>query len=64
MPFFTCAAVGVVLRAAMIARPAARVTVLCGHTHGAGAVDVLPNLRVVTGGADYGAPALQDVLVL
>ena len=64
LPFFTCAAVGEVLRAAMIARPDARVTVLCGHTHGAGAVDVLPNLRVVTGGADYGAPALQDVLVL
>jgi hypothetical protein len=48
----------------MIAHPDARMTVLCGHTHGAGVVDVLPNLRVVTGGADYGAPALQDVLAL
>jgi len=64
LPFFTCAAVGEVLRAAMSAHPDARMTVLCGHTHGAGVVDVLPNLRVITGGADYGAPALQELLAL
>ncbi len=64
LPFFTCAAVGEVLRAAMIAHPDACMTVLCGHTHGAGVVDVLPNLRVITGGADYGAPALQALLAL
>lgn len=64
LPFFTCAAVGEVLRGAMQARPDARMTVLCGHTHGAGVADVLPNLRVRTGGAAYGAPALQGVLEL
>jgi Icc protein len=38
--------------------------VVCGHTHGGGAVDVLPNLRVLTGAADYGFPAAQAPLVL
>ncbi len=39
-----------------------KLTVLCGHTHGAGMVQMLPNLRVYTGGARYGMPALQDVI--
>jgi predicted MPP superfamily phosphohydrolase len=38
-----------------------KVTVLCGHTHGAGFAQVLPNLEVWTGGVQYGAPALQRV---
>ena len=64
LPFFTCAAVGELLRTTMATHPSAHMTVLCGHTHGAGTADLLPNLRVRTGGADYGAPAIQDVLVL
>lgn len=62
LPFFTCAAAGDALRAAMLAHPAARMTVLCGHTHSSGTADILPNLRVLTGAARYGAPALQQVL--
>jgi hypothetical protein len=27
--------------------------VLCGHTHGSGELEVLPNLRVLTGGSKY-----------
>jgi len=42
--------------------PRAELLVLCGHTHGAGAVQVAPNLRVLTGGAEYGAPAPQPLL--
>lgn len=60
LPFFACKAVGDALRAAMEPRPDRRMTVLCGHTHDASAVDVLPNLRVLTGAAEYGAPALQE----
>jgi hypothetical protein len=37
-------------------------TVLCGHTHSSGEAQILPNLRVLTGGAVYGKPALQRVL--
>lgn len=62
LPFFTCAAAGDALVAAMRAHPAARMTVLCGHTHSGGEAEILPNLRVVTGAAKYGSPAVQRVI--
>jgi 3',5'-cyclic-AMP phosphodiesterase len=62
LPHFTCKAVGDVLKEAMAGRPDRRMTVLCGHTHGSGEAEILPNLRVVTGGAVYGRPELQRVL--
>ena len=37
-------------------------TVLCGHTHGSGEAQILPNLRVLTGGAVCGKPWVQRVL--
>ncbi len=65
LPHFACKAVGDVLREVMEARPDKDLTVLCGHTHGEGYVEVLPNLRVRTGGSVYGKPMLQpDVVVL
>lgn len=63
-PFFTCKAVGDVLRGAMRARPDRRLTVLCGHTHHAGRAQILPNLDIITGRAEYGAPELQPLLEL
>lgn len=36
-------------------------TVLCGHTHGAGETQVMPNLLAITGGAEYGRPKVQRV---
>lgn len=64
LPHFTCKAVGDVLREAMEARPDRDLTVLCGHTHGEGYVELLPNLRVRTGGAVYGKPMLQPDVVI
>lgn len=61
LPYFTCAAVGDVLRDAMAARPAARMTVYCGHTHSSGEAQILPNLRVITGAARYGHPSVQTI---
>jgi 3',5'-cyclic AMP phosphodiesterase CpdA len=63
LPYFTCAAVGDVLRELMTARPDARMTVYCGHTHSGGAAELLPNLNVVTGAAQYGAPTVQTIEV-
>jgi 3',5'-cyclic-AMP phosphodiesterase len=62
LPHFTCKAVGDALLEAMSAAPDRRMTVLCGHTHSAGDVSVLPNLRALTGGASYGQPAIQQLL--
>lgn len=62
LPHFTCKALGDVLAKAMAAHPDRQMTVLCGHTHGAGEAWILPNLRVLTGGAVYGQPVIQQVL--
>jgi Icc protein len=53
-PHFTAVAVGEVIRQAAIEHPAVQFTVLCGHTHHAGQVSIMPNLNVLTGDADYG----------
>lgn len=62
LPFFSCKAVGEVLREAMIVNPNRAMTVLCGHTHGSGEAQLLPNLQVFTGGTAYGNPRIQQVL--
>jgi predicted phosphohydrolase len=64
LPFFCCKAAGDVLTEQMSKHPESTLTVLCGHTHGEGEVQILPNLRVVTGGARYQHPQIQAVLEL
>lgn len=61
LPFMTCKAVGTVLIEAMQQHPDRRMTVLCGHTHGKGFCQLLPNLEAHTGGAKYGRPKIQRV---
>ena len=61
LPFFACKAVGDVLLDFMRRHPAHRMTVLCGHTHGSGISEILPNLITITGPAEYGNPAIQDI---
>ena len=58
----TCSVAGEVLVEVMDAHPGRRLTVLCGHTHSPGRVQIRPNLLVRTGGARYGHPAIQDIL--
>ncbi|MEO5955549.1 MAG: metallophosphoesterase [Nitrospiraceae bacterium] len=62
LPFFACQAVGEVLREMMAQRLDRRLTVYCGHTHNAGTAQILPNLQVVTGEAEYGAPLVNGVI--
>jgi 3',5'-cyclic-AMP phosphodiesterase len=61
MPHFTCAVAGEVILECMAERPDKRLTVLCGHTHGGGETRPLANLHVITGGAEYGKPAISRV---
>mgnify|MGYP002064648301 CR=1 FL=1 len=63
-PGFTCRAMGEELLAAAAQNPDTMFTVLCGHTHGEGEVAVLPNLTVLTGGAEYRQPEVQRVFDL
>jgi Icc protein len=61
LPHFTCAATGDAILDAADAFPEKQFTVCCGHTHGAGEVHMRPNLHVITGGAVYGAPAINQI---
>jgi len=63
LPYFTCKAMGDVLLAEAARRTDRRITVLCGHTHSGGECRPLPNLRVVTGAAEYGHPVIQRPLL-
>lgn len=64
LPFFACQAIGDVLRKQMTQHPHCRLTVYCGHTHHASDVQILSNLRVVTGGAEYGKPQIAGIIML
>ncbi|HEU4407853.1 MAG TPA: metallophosphoesterase [Polyangiaceae bacterium] len=62
LPWFTCVSLGRVLRGRLAAERRCEATVLCGHTHGAGFAQILPNLRAYTGGAEYGAPRVAGLV--
>jgi predicted phosphohydrolase len=64
LPYFACQAVGDVLLNVSEERPDCHITVLCGHTHHSGTVHMKPNLRIITGSAEYGLPCIQDVFEL
>ena len=64
LPHFTCQAVGEALLRIMRDHPERRLTVLCGHTHSPGETQPLENLRILTGGAEYGLPEIQRVFEL
>lgn len=59
LPFYSCKAVGDVLIDLMSSHPDRRLTVLCGHSHGRGRAQLLPNLQALTAAAEYGAPAVE-----
>jgi 3',5'-cyclic AMP phosphodiesterase CpdA len=61
LPYFASKIVGDVLTSVMEANPNCHLRVFCGHTHGGGTTDILPNLKVYTGGAEYGNPRVQMV---
>jgi len=62
LPFFACQAVGDVLRDVMEKRPEQQLDVYCGHTHHSGTAQILPNLRVFTGEAEYGDPRINRIV--
>jgi hypothetical protein len=65
LPGFTCKAIGDRLLVEADKRPATTFSVLCGHVHSSGEVQMRPNLEVYTGFGDYrtfrlGSVALSD----
>ncbi len=64
LPHFASQAVGDALLKVMRDYRKKTVTVLCGHTHGRGEVQMLDNLLVRVGGAEYSHPEVQRVFEL
>ncbi|PJF21096.1 MAG: phosphoesterase [Phototrophicales bacterium] len=64
LPHFTCKAAGDALLDVADAYPHVTFTVLCGHVHSSGEVQMRPNLRVLTGGAEYEQPEVQRIFDL
>ena len=61
LPGFTCKAIGDLLISVAESNPETSYTVLCGHTHGFGQSQILPNLVVHTGFGDYGSLSFGSV---
>jgi predicted phosphohydrolase len=64
LPHFSCKAVGEVLLDIMAQYPERQLTVLCGHTHSRGSVQIRDNLLVISAKAEYGVPYIQQVFEL
>lgn len=64
LPHFSSKASGDAILEALEGCPRSETLVLCGHTHGEGELQVRPGLRVITGGAVYGRPAVQGMFEL
>lgn len=64
LPFFSSKVVGQVLMGIMEKHPDKKMLVLCGHTHGGGTSQILPNLLCLTGEAEYHNPRIQGILRL
>ncbi|MBU0983408.1 MAG: metallophosphoesterase [candidate division Zixibacteria bacterium] len=64
LPHFSCQALGDWLIAEAEQNPHRRFTVLCGHTHHLADLNTTPNLRVQVGHAEYGLPAVQQIIEL
>jgi predicted MPP superfamily phosphohydrolase len=66
LPFFSCRVVGELLQETMSRHPDRIMTVLCGHTHDhsldSKEVEILPNLKAMIHGADYGRPEIAKML--
>jgi predicted phosphohydrolase len=61
-PHFTCKAMGDAILEVMRDFPSRQLTVLCGHTHGAGETQPLENVHILTGAATYGYPEITNIL--
>ena len=62
LPYFAGKAAGDVMVKVMKAHPQSDLLVLCGHTHDGGEIQVLDNLRVLTGEAEYGKLRINRIL--
>jgi hypothetical protein len=61
-PYYTCKAVGDVLLKFADQRPECKITILCGHTHLGGEMQITDNMQMLVAKAEYRLPKIQQVL--
>ena len=61
-PFFSNKTMGDTILRIMRGYPSRELLILCGHSHGKAEFQPLPNVKAVTGAAEYGNPQIQDVI--
>jgi Icc protein len=61
LPHFASKVIGEKLTEIMQEYPERKLIVLCGHVHYPAEMDILPNMKVIVGGARYGSPQVQRV---
>jgi predicted phosphohydrolase len=64
LPHFVCQVAGEVIEDVMTRYPSKELLVLCGHSHWGADVNILPNLRVVTGHSELGIPNVQRLIFI
>lgn len=62
LPHFVCKAMGEALEKVMLHHPEKHLLILCGHTHWGHDIQILRNLRVVTGQSELGIPSVQGLI--
>lgn len=63
-PHFVGKATGDAIEAVMKLHPNKQLLVLCGHSHWGQDIQILPNLRVVTGHSELGIPNVQGLIFI
>jgi 3',5'-cyclic AMP phosphodiesterase CpdA len=63
LPHFSCKAMGDMILKAAGKFPKKRILVLCGHTHSAGRARISSNIIAWTGGAEYGQPKPEGIIL-
>ena len=64
LPHFVCKAAGEALEEIMRQNPEKYLLVLCGHAHWGQDIEILPNLRAITGHAELGLPNVQGLVLI
>lgn len=63
LPFFSNITMGKVILDVMQDHPDVECLALCGHAHGSGSYVPAPNVRVLTAGAEYSRPEVQQPIL-
>lgn len=61
LPHFASQIIGESIKRVMKEYSYRQLTVLCGHTHTSGEKSVMPNVKVYSARAEYGAPRIQQI---